>query len=54
MPEETEELYIKKLHISEAVQMALNGKIRDVISIASLLKLNYLLEKNLISHSKSK
>jgi len=53
MPEETEELFIKKLHISAAIQMVLNGEIRDSISIASLLKLNYLIENNLISHSKS-
>jgi 8-oxo-dGTP pyrophosphatase MutT (NUDIX family) len=48
IPEETEELYIKKLPLKEAVQMALNGEIRDVISIASLLKLNYLLKNDLI------
>ena len=32
MPEETEELYIKKLHISEAVQMALNGKKCNILT----------------------
>lgn len=54
MPEETEELFIKKLHISEAIKMALNGEIRDVISIASLLKLNYLIENKLILQHKQK
>lgn len=48
IPEETEELSIKKLHINEAVEMALNGKIRDLISIASLLKVDYLLKNNLL------
>ena len=48
IPEETEELYVKKLPIKDAVKMALNGEIRDVISIASLLKLSYLIENDLI------
>ena len=53
MPEETEELYIKKLPIQEAIKMAIQGEIRDVISIASLLKVNYLIENNLILQNKS-
>ncbi|MEZ4916633.1 MAG: NUDIX hydrolase [Chitinophagales bacterium] len=48
IPEETEELAIKKLHINEAIEMALTGKIKDLISIASLLKIDYLLKNNLI------
>lgn len=52
MPEETEELFIKKLSLQEAIQMAVNGEIRDIISIASLLKMNYLMENNLILQNK--
>lgn len=51
IPEETEELAIKKLHIIEAIEMALNGKIKDLISIASLLKVDYLLKNNLILYT---
>lgn len=47
-PEETEDLKIKKLPIKEAIKMALNGEIKDLISIASLLKIDYLLKNNLI------
>lgn len=52
-PEETEDLAIKKLPLSEAIQMAINGEIRDLISVASLLKLHYLMENNLISFDKN-
>lgn len=48
IPEETEELTIKKLHITQAIDMVLNGKIKDLISIASLLKIDYLLKNNLL------
>jgi 8-oxo-dGTP pyrophosphatase MutT (NUDIX family) len=48
IPEDTEDLQIKKLPLKEAIQMALSGEIRDAISVASLLKLNYLLENDLI------
>jgi len=47
-PEETEELKIKKLPIAEAINMAINGEIKDLISVASLLKLNYLIKNKLI------
>lgn len=50
MPEETEQLEIKKVKIEEAIRMALEGEIRDLISIASLLKLKILLENNVISY----
>ncbi|WKV11959.1 NUDIX hydrolase [Marivirga harenae] len=43
--EETEDLKIRKLPISEAFQMVMDGKITDSISIAALLKLKYLLDK---------
>jgi len=47
-PEETEDLKVKKVHISEAFQMVLNGDITDAISVAAIMKTTYLLEKKLI------
>jgi 8-oxo-dGTP pyrophosphatase MutT (NUDIX family) len=43
-PEDTEELMVHRLPLTEAFAMALRGEIRDALSIASLLKLKYLLE----------
>ena len=42
-PEETETLRIRKLPLSEAVQMVLDGVITDCLSVAALLKVNTLL-----------
>ena len=36
-PEETEELMIKKVHMTEAVEFVLNGTITDSMSMASIL-----------------
>ncbi len=36
-PEETEQLQIKKIPIQEAIRMALDGEIKDVLSITTLL-----------------
>jgi 8-oxo-dGTP pyrophosphatase MutT (NUDIX family) len=44
-PEETEQLTIKKLPLSEAIQMVLDGAITDSISVAALLKLHAMLLK---------
>ena len=44
--EETEDLVIKKVSFSEAVQMVMDGKITDAISIAGILKLNNILKSN--------
>lgn len=41
-PESTEQLAIRKLPLAEAVSMAMDGSIRDSISVASLLKLHAL------------
>lgn len=41
--EETEDLKIKKLPLSKAVQMVMDGEITDSISMAALLKLKVLL-----------
>lgn len=38
MPEETEDLSIKKVHLSEAFQMVMNNEITDSISMAAILK----------------
>lgn len=38
MPEETEDLAIKKVTLEEAFQMAMNDKITDSLSIAALMK----------------
>jgi 8-oxo-dGTP pyrophosphatase MutT (NUDIX family) len=53
MPEETEDLQVRKLPLREAIQMAIKGEIRDLISVASLLKVHYLMENNLISFDKT-
>jgi hypothetical protein len=36
-PEETEKLQIKKIPVEEAINMALNGEIKDILSITTLL-----------------
>ncbi|MGY6562805.1 MAG: NUDIX domain-containing protein [Luteibaculaceae bacterium] len=47
-PEETEELEIKKVSWNTLVKMVINGEITDSMSVAGVLKLNYLLQNNLI------
>lgn len=42
-PEDTEELFVKKLPLHEAVEMAYNGEITDSVSLATLLKAKQLL-----------
>jgi 8-oxo-dGDP phosphatase len=41
-PEETEDLKIMKLPLSEAIKMALDGRITDAISVAGLLKVMHV------------
>jgi hypothetical protein len=36
-PEDTEVLKIKKIPIQEAIRMALNGEIKDVLSVTTLM-----------------
>ena len=43
-PEETEELIIRKLPFQEAYQMVMNGEITDSMSVASILKLQILIQ----------
>lgn len=42
-PEETEELVVKRILLTEAVEMVMNGEITDSLSIAGLLKAARLL-----------
>jgi len=44
-PEETEQLQLRKLPLSEAIDMALNGEINDAFSIVSLLRLQHFLSR---------
>ena len=43
-PEESEDLTIKKIHINDAFEMAMNGEITDAISVAAIFKVKYLLD----------
>ena len=43
-PESTEDLKVKKIHLSEAVEMVMRNEIRDSISVAALLKAKILLD----------
>lgn len=51
-PDDSEQLAIHRLPLSEAIQMAINGEIRDALSVASLLKLKYLIESGQIDFVK--
>ncbi|HAE34412.1 MAG TPA: DNA mismatch repair protein MutT, partial [Bacteroidetes bacterium] len=42
-PEETESLQIRKLPLTEAIQMAMDGRITDAMSVAGLLKAKLVL-----------
>lgn len=42
-PEDTEQLQLKRLPLTEAIQMARNGDIRDALSILSLLQIERFL-----------
>ena len=44
-PEETEQLQIRKLPFEELVTMVINGEIKDLLSIASVLKLKMLIDQ---------
>lgn len=48
-PEETEEIAVRKLPFSEALDMVLKGEITDALSMAALFKVNYLMENSLIN-----
>lgn len=44
-PEESEVLQIKKLHLDEAFNWCMQGKITDAISVAAILKAKWLYDK---------
>ncbi len=44
-PEEEEQLTIRKLHFSELYDMVMRGEIRDALSVASVLKVKTILDK---------
>ena len=43
-PEESEQLQIKKLHLNEAFNWVTEGKIKDAISVATILKAKWLMD----------
>lgn len=43
-PEETEQLEVKKLPFEELYEMVMEGKIKDSLTVAGVLKLKYLLK----------
>ncbi len=45
-PEDTEELVVQRLPLTEAIAMAMDGRISDAISVAALLKLSVLLGRS--------
>lgn len=46
MPEETEQLAVKKLPFDEVYEMVMSGKIKDALSIAAILHIKILLMKD--------
>ncbi len=48
MPEETEELVIKKLPFSEVVEMAMEGKITDALALTSIFKVQLMIDRGLL------
>ncbi len=47
-PEESEVLQLKKIHIDEAFEWCMDGRITDAITVAAILKLKLLLEQQRI------
>lgn len=47
-PEESEVLQVKRIHLNEAYDWVMTGKITDAISVAAILKTKIMLEKDLI------
>ena len=45
-PEESEQLQVKKLHLNEAFNWVMEGKIKDAISVATILKAKWLMDNN--------
>lgn len=47
-PEESEVLQVKKMHINEAFDWCMEGKITDAMSVAAIFKVKYMLDKELL------
>lgn len=47
-PDPEEELVVRKLPFKDVFKMVLNGEITDSMSIMAILKVNYMIENNLI------
>jgi 8-oxo-dGTP pyrophosphatase MutT (NUDIX family) len=45
-PEESEQLQVKKLHLNEAFDMVMQGKITDAITMAAILKAKWMLDND--------
>lgn len=48
-PEDTEQLQVRRVPLEEAIAMAVRNEIRDGLAVASLLKLDALLRRGLVS-----
>ncbi|MEY4926033.1 MAG: hypothetical protein RI894_469, partial [Bacteroidota bacterium] len=46
MPEESEDLQVRKLPFSEAVNMVLNGEITDALAMTAIMKVHILRQQN--------
>ena len=49
MPEETEQLVVKKIPFEEAWEMVVKGKITDAMSIAAIQKVKWMLSSGELS-----
>lgn len=47
-PEESEVLQVKRIHLNEAYDWVMSGKITDAISVAAILKTKIMMEQGLI------
>jgi ADP-ribose pyrophosphatase len=45
-PEDSEQLQVKKLHLNEAFDWVMQGKIKDAISVATILKAKWLMDNH--------
>ena len=50
LPEETEELMVKKMPFEEAYQMVKGNEITDAMSVAAILKVRWMLHEGLIQN----
>ncbi|MDX1941874.1 MAG: NUDIX hydrolase [Saprospiraceae bacterium] len=49
MPEETEQLQVRKLPFAEALEMVMNGEITDSLSMVAIMKVKFLLDAGNLS-----